>query len=399
MDRSYDIGPVKIFGMFKYARFAVANILQFSGAVLLLFGGSWMWLTIGLYPVYCLIDEFLGTDETEPVYAHPAMLNVFLLMTMPLTGLLYVIYLYYASAMDPLGLEGLVGMTLDFDLGARQTQTTWLDLIGGGLGIAMFLGSAGINAAHELLHRTNSRLDQIVARWLLAFSLDTTWLVYHLHGHHRLVATDLDVISARRGEHIAPFIARASIGTNMFAFGFEADRLRKRGRSPWAWSNRALRGQLMSLALAALAYALGGWIGVVAFVLIGLNAKAYLEAISYIEHFGLVRVPGTPIAARHTWDCYHALSSALLFNLTRHSDHHQNGHQPYWENKVQDEAPRMPYGYGTMILCAFVPPLWRRTTGPILDRWDRELASAGELELVRAKGWLKSEPGSPLTKS
>jgi len=48
----------------------------------------------------------------------------------------------------------------------------------------------------------------------------------------------------------------------------------------------------------------------------------------------------------------------------------------------------MPYGYGAMMMLALVPPLWRRATYPVLKRWDEQLATAGEREILRARGTL-----------
>jgi alkane 1-monooxygenase len=44
----------------------------------------------------------------------------------------------------------------------------------------------------------------------------------------------------------------------------------------------------------------------------------------------------------------------------------------------------MPFGYMTMMLIAFVPPLWHKLMRERLEHWDRKFASAGEQELVRA---------------
>jgi alkane 1-monooxygenase len=45
-------------------------------------------------------------------------------------------------------------------------------------------------------------------------------------------------------------------------------------------------------------------------------------------------------------------------------------------------APRLPFGYMTMILIALVPPLFRRTMQSPLAAWDREHANPAELSLL-----------------
>ena len=158
--------------------------------------------------------------------------------------------------------------------------------------VALVYGAAGINAAHELSHRTHSFLDQAAARWLLAFTCDTTFPIEHIHGHHRYVGTERDPATARRGEYILAFMVRSTVGCFVNAFRIERERLATASMPVWSPANRALRGQLMSLTYAAGFYWLAGWPGVAVFLALAVNGKMYLEAVNYIEHYGLVRVPG-----------------------------------------------------------------------------------------------------------
>jgi alkane 1-monooxygenase len=48
----------------------------------------------------------------------------------------------------------------------------------------------------------------------------------------------------------------------------------------------------------------------------------------------------------------------LLFELTRHSDHHFRSTRKYQILRYFDESPQMPAGYPAMILLSLVPPLW-----------------------------------------
>ena len=113
------------------------------------------------------------------------------------------------------------------------------------------------------------------------------------------------------------------------------------------------------------------------FLVSAVIGKILLAAISYSQHYGLVRVDGAPVAARHAWDCYRPISDALLYNLPRHADHHLHGGKIYCELGTTSEAPELPYGYHTMALIALVPPLWNRIMGPLLADWDRRLANEG----------------------
>ena len=73
----------------------------------------------------------------------------------------------------------------------------------------------------------------------------------------------------------------------------------------------------------------GGWVGLGVGVLVGLLGKCLLEAVNYIEHYGLTREAKTTVQPHHSWNSASIASQYLLFNLSRHSDHHANGLKPY----------------------------------------------------------------------
>ena len=117
--------------------------------------------------------------------------------------------------------------------------------------------------------------------------------------------------------------------------------------------------------------------------------KTYLEVVNYIEHYGLVRVPGTPVEARHSWDSYRRLTSGMFYNLQLHANHHRNATKRFWELKqLHDEAPLLPMGYMPMALLAFIPFLWPKIINPLLADWDKRLASPAEREYLRERGML-----------
>ncbi len=140
----------------------------------------------------------------------------------------------------------------------------------------------------------------------------------------------------------------------------------------------------MSATLLACAYGVGGWRGLGFFVAAGLWAKALLEVVNYMEHYGLLRVPGTPVQPRHSWNTNRRISSWSLFNLTRHSHHHANAGVHYQDLRPFSDAPKMIGGYLTTILIAMVPPLWFHLMRPRLATWDRLYASGEERAIATA---------------
>ena len=48
----------------------------------------------------------------------------------------------------------------------------------------------------------------------------------------------------------------------------------------------------------------------------------------------------------------------MLFELSRHSDHHYNSLRKYQILKHHKNTPQMPTGYPGMMILATLPPLW-----------------------------------------
>ncbi|MBI3435848.1 MAG: fatty acid desaturase [Proteobacteria bacterium] len=253
--------------------------------------------------------------------------------------------------------------------------------------VGYFYALVGATVAHELAHRSNDALAQVCARVLLALTLNVTFPIYHVHGHHRHVGLYRDAATARRGETALAFIARTVVAQTREAMRFEAERLASMNRSVFSPYNRVLSAQAYPLLMTVAAWMMAGPVGALAFLSAALIGRFLHELMNYVQHYGLVRVEGSPIAPRHTWDCYRRLSNGLQFNLPRHSDHHMFAARPFWDLRVSEAAPVLPFGYQTMALIALVGPLWRRRMHPLLADWDRRLASDAERALVHERGW------------
>jgi alkane 1-monooxygenase len=48
----------------------------------------------------------------------------------------------------------------------------------------------------------------------------------------------------------------------------------------------------------------------------------------------------------------------VLYELTRHSDHHYKTSKKYQVLACHDDSPQMPYGYPTSMVLSLIPPLW-----------------------------------------
>jgi alkane 1-monooxygenase len=238
-------------------------------------------------------------------------------------------------------------------------------------GMGILCGIYGINAAHELGHRTR-RWERALARALLLTSLYMHFIIEHNRGHHRRVATPDDPASARCGESVYAFWLRSVAFGFISAWRLEAERLRKAGRSPWSWSNEMIHAMLWQSALLAAIGVRYGTAVMAAFVAAAGIGILLLETVNYIEHYGLRRTRDEQGRFRraqhvHSWNSDHPLGRALLFELTRHSDHHWQASRKYQVLRSVEEAPQLPTGYPGTMLLSLLPSLFFRVMDPRID--------------------------------
>ncbi len=245
---------------------------------------------------------------------------------------------------------------------------TGLALVGATATTGICCGALGINVAHELGHR-----PQRAPRWAAwALLLSTHYLhfyIEHNRGHHARVATPDDPASARLGESLPAFWWRAVRGAYRSAWALEDKRLRGRAHPRRSPDNLMLRFTLVQLgALAAVGLVLGP-AAVAGWLVVSVAGALLLETVNYIEHYGLARArlpSGRYERTRpaHSWNSERLLGRVLLFDLTRHSDHHAHASRPYPVLRHHQAAPELPAGYPAMVLLALVPPLFFRVMDP-----------------------------------
>ena len=120
---------------------------------------------------------------------------------------------------------------------------------------------------------------------------------------------------------------------------------------------------LIQIGYLVLIYSFFGSSGVIIALFAGIVGFLLLETINYIEHYGLTRnlLPSgryERISEKHSWNSNHILGRIMLYELTRHSDHHYKSQKKYQSLEYHDVSPQMPYGYPTSMLISLVPPLW-----------------------------------------
>ena len=233
------------------------------------------------------------------------------------------------------------------------------------VGAGMIGGMFGIPVAHELMHR-NTRFERVLAEIEMTLFGYAHFCIEHVEGHHANVGLRHDPATARFGESLYAFIPRSVIGGFVNAWRLEVDRLRRSGLAVIGAGNRMLRYLLVVSAIVAGIALWAGWRGVVFFAAQSVVAIMVIESINYVEHYGLVRDESEPVTARHSWNSSHRVSNWLLFNVPRHSDHHDDAARPYPLLRHAAEARQLPAGYFAMFVLALFPPLWTAIMHPLL---------------------------------
>lgn len=242
------------------------------------------------------------------------------------------------------------------------------DILLASLAFGIMSGALGITTSHELMHKPN-RLDGVLARLLLLNVCYMHYVIEHLLGHHHRVATADDPATARFGESVYRFLPRTLWGSYRHAWELELLRLQKRKRPVLSHHNNMLWYGLWPLAMLVLIGTLFGGKGAAFYLLQSLIAVTLLEIANYMEHYGLTRKlldngRYEKFSAAHAWNANQRVSNGMLFGLQRHPDHHLHPLRPYEELKSCAESPQLPFGYPTMFLIAFIPPLWRLVMHP-----------------------------------
>jgi alkane 1-monooxygenase len=234
-------------------------------------------------------------------------------------------------------------------------------------------GTFGINVGHELGHRVKP-YEQWLAKSLLLTSLYTHFFIEHNKGHHKNVSTPIDPSSAPKGMTLYRFWLRSVTGTWRDAWLIAKEDLQKKGLPALHFKNEMLQLQMLQVIFLLLIIFKFGWAACGYFVVAAILGFLLLETVNYIEHYGLARKETAPgkyerALPQHSWNSNHVLGRLMLFELSRHSDHHYLASRKYQVLRHHDEAPQLPTGYPGSILLATVPPLWFA----VMDKRLREL--------------------------
>lgn len=343
------------FGDLKYLTAYLLPVCAFIGLSIY---GIWSWLTpvvtFGIIPVIELFTsgsaENLDKEEAKIKEANPffdALLYANLVVVYGI--LLFALYQFNQ---------------IDFAL--------W-ELVGLLFSVGIILGSNGINVAHELGHRNN-----LWAKWsaklLLIPSFYSHFTIEHNYGHHSQVATPDDPATARYNQSLYHFWFQSAYGQYINAWKLAS-------KIPFS-STKFFSNEMYINTILQLIYSMGvllifSWKGLLFALIMGVIGFLLLETINYIEHYGLMRTQRksgryVPVKEIHSWNSNHKLGRILLYELTRHSDHHYRAQKKYQILENHETSPQLPYGYPTSMLIAAFPFLWFKLMNKKVNEWNQK---------------------------
>ena len=228
--------------------------------------------------------------------------------------------------------------------------------------MGILCGTFGINVAHELGHRVK-RGEQVLAQVGLLTSLYMHFFVEHNKGHHKHVATPHDPSSARYNEPVYTFFYRTVVHGYKSAWSIANAEAVKANKPKFSLHNSMVRITLIQISFVLAIYFCFGLNATLYFAMAAAIGALSLETINYIEHYGLQRkVTATGNYERtmphHSWNSSHPIGRLMLFELSRHSDHHYLASRKYQILRHHDTAPQLPTGYPGSMLLSLFPPLW-----------------------------------------
>src|SRR5262245_5714392 len=313
-------------GLRRY-RFLLALTLPTMPVVGYLIGNNFYTLIFGIV-VIGLLDFVVGRDRRNPPPGALPALEI---------DRFYRAILYVCATAD----LALIGWGATVVGGGSLSPVQTLGLM---LSVGFVTGAQGITFAHELGH-ARSKVDQLLAKVLLTAVCYGHFFIEHNRGHHVRVATPEDPASARFGETFYAFYVRTLAGSWVNAWKLEIERLRRHGLRFWSWRNQMLWFTAVPILVCAGGWAVLGPTAVAFYLVQGWMALSLLEAVNYVQHYGLVRRrldtgAYERVGHAHSWNASEVLTNCFLIHLQRHSDHHENPARAYQALHLYDDGPQ-----------------------------------------------------------
>ncbi len=236
------------------------------------------------------------------------------------------------------------------------------ELTGAIFSMGIVLGVNGINVAHELGHRQASN-ERFIGKALLLPTFYMHFYIEHNFGHHLHAATKEDPATARYNQSVYSFWMTSVFRQYINAWKIQMKLLNNNNRRFFSLKNDMFYFIIIQLSYLITVFILFSQIGLLFAVCSGIVGFLLLETVNYIEHYGLLRLKTKSgryerVSEIHSWNSNHVIGRIVLYELTRHSDHHYKTSKKYQVLECHDVSPQMPFGYPTSMMISLFPPLW-----------------------------------------
>jgi alkane 1-monooxygenase len=331
----------------KDLKYLMAFSIPMVAILGLYYKGPWLWAT-PVYTFVCIpVLELLFPIDPDNLNDHERdnrlknkLFDWLLYLNVPLVfGLLYLAFeLLMAAPLEPFEYAGLV------------------------FSVGIVLGVNGINVAHELGHRQKSN-ERFLGKALLLPSFYMHFYIEHNHGHHLNAATPEDPATARFNQSVYSFWFSSTLRQYFSAWSIQQSLLKQQNRSFFSPKNDMFWYLLIQAAYLILVFFVWGLSAVILALLVGVVGFLLLETVNYIEHYGLLRLKTKSgryerVKENHSWNSNHVIGRIVLYELTRHSDHHFKSSKKYQILDCHETSPQLPFGYPTSMVLSLIPPLW-----------------------------------------
>lgn len=342
-------------------KYLAALTIPLSAIASLYFKGLWSYFTPFYAFVIIPVLEILLPEDADNLNAaerdkksNNFLFDVMLYLNLPIVYGLLILYLISFTT------ETLSGY----------------EVLGLMVSLGIVLGANGINVGHELGHRQNSP-ERFLGKLLLLPSFYMHFYIEHNFGHHLHAATKEDPATARLNQTVYSFWITSVFRQYVNAWRIQISLLKREQRSFLSYKNDMLWYTVFEIIFLVLVFLFFG-LPAVGFVIgAGVVGFLLLETVNYIEHYGLLRkkLPSgryERVREIHSWNSNHIIGRIVLYELTRHSDHHYKSSKKYQLLDCHEESPQMPYGYPTSMVMSFLPPLWFKVMNPRIPSYMKE---------------------------
>ena len=228
--------------------------------------------------------------------------------------------------------------------------------------VGIVLGVNGINVAHELGHRQKTN-ERFLGKLLLLPSFYMHFYIEHNYGHHLNAATPEDPATAKYNQTVYSFWLTSTFRQYLSAWRIQTSLLRQNHLTFFSFKNDMFWYLILQSIYLIVVYTIWGNAAILSAVFVGIVGFLLLETVNYIEHYGLRRSKTTSgryerVKELHSWNSNHVIGRIVLYELTRHSDHHFKSTKKYQILDCHDQSPQLPYGYPTSMVLSMLPPLW-----------------------------------------